>query len=216
MLVGDKLIGESQGILGIDAAHEGGCRTLNAIGGSIGCTAAIMGIGIVERKEMLVAKMIGQVGNGSQGVALEFGKRRNSLALIGVHLILTRPAIGAAERIHIIGLHHVVTCRQSEVQTWDSKISLLIEQRGSPSLRSAILAAKHDFHQVGVLYLCIFMAIVQAENELVGPFLIYHTQLEDDSLVVVSVVKAAEPRLVVAYRIGLKISPLRLYLIVVV
>lgn len=127
---------------------------------------------------MLVAKMIGQVGNGSQGVTLEFGKRWDSLALIGIYLILTRPAIGAAERIHIIGLHHVVACRQSEVQTWDSKISLLIEHRGSPSLRCAIFAAKHDFHQIGVLYLCIFMAIVQAEDELVGPCLIYHTQLK--------------------------------------
>ena len=86
-----------------------------------------MGISIVECKEMLVAKMIGQVGNGCQSVALEFGKRWNSLALIGIYLILTRPAIGTAERIHIIGLHHVVTCRQSEVQTWDSKVSLLIE-----------------------------------------------------------------------------------------
>ena len=60
------------------------------------------------------------------------------------------------------------------------------------------------------------MTIVQAEDELVGPCFIYHTQLEDDSLVVVSVVEPAEPRLFVAHRIGLKISPLRLYLIVVV
>ena len=60
------------------------------------------------------------------------------------------------------------------------------------------------------------MAIVQAEDELVGPCLIYHTQLEDDSLVVVSVMEPAEPRLFITYRIGLKISPLRLYLIVVV
>ena len=45
-----------------------------------------MGISIVERKEMLVAKMIGQVGNGRQGVTLEFGKRWNSLALIGITL----------------------------------------------------------------------------------------------------------------------------------
>ena len=216
MPVGEKLVRQSQGVFGIDAAHEGGCRTLNAIGCRIGGAAAIMGISIVERKEMLVAKMIGQIGNGSQGVTLEFSKRWNSLALIGVHLILTRPAIGTAERIHIIGLHHVVACRQSEVQTWDSKISLLIEHRGSPSLRCAIFAAKHDFHQIGVLYLCIFMAIVQAEDELVGPCLIHHTQLEDDGLVVVSVVEPAKPRLFVAHRIGLKISPLRLYLIVVV
>ena len=89
---------------------------------------AVMGICIVKCKEMLVANMIGQISNGSQSVTLEFGKRRYSLTLIGINLILACPVIGATERIHIIGLHHIVSSRQSEVQTWNRKITLLVKQ----------------------------------------------------------------------------------------
>ena len=160
--------------------------------------------------------MVGQVGYACEGVALELGKRGHSLALIGVHLILARPTISTAERVHIIGLHHVVSGRQSEVQTWGTKISLLIEQRGSQALRCAIFAAKHDFHQVGILYLCILVGVVEPKHQLVCPFLVHQTYLEDDRLVVVSVVETTKPSLVLAHGIGFQVSPLRLYLIVVV
>ena len=107
--VGNELIAQPRDVLDVDAAHEG-CRGRHgAVGGVVGGVPVEVDISLVECKEMLVADAIGEVGHGRERLSRELSERGGPLALRRFGDPLSRPAVGAAERIDVVRRGIVVT-----------------------------------------------------------------------------------------------------------
>ena len=88
--------------------------------------AAVVDVGLVECEEMLATDAVGQVGHGGERLSREFGKRRGALALRGLGYPFSRPAVGAAERVNIVGCGVVVSRRQPQVESSSEQVAFLV------------------------------------------------------------------------------------------
>mgnify|MGYP000921313423 CR=1 FL=1 len=60
-------------------------------------------------------------------------------------------------------------------------------------MRSSIFPTEDNLHEVGILYLLIFLIVVHSDRELVRPRFVGYIHLSDDSLIVIAIMEALEP-----------------------
>ena len=159
LVIGNKLIAQARDVLDVDAAHEGGRRGHGTVGRVVGGVTVKVDIGFVEREEMLVADAISEVGHSRERLSRKFSERGGTLTLRCLGYPLSCPAVGAAERVDVIGYSVVVTGRKAQVEPSRKEVTLLVEQARRECPVLAQLAAEDYLHQIGILHLSIFMSI---------------------------------------------------------